>query len=353
MILLCTNIYALNNNELKEGSAQSKKIIESFKKQSDNSKENSSITKAMLEANKQNEKNGAKFKESETYKILNNSKAATREEIEKLVNVDVSTNVILETAKLMGNDKISNAVNKMHQENIENNSIENQKDNFTIFYFISRATNLDAVEEFLLLFEKLKKHNENIVARIIFNGYPSFIDNKQSGKIQTSEWFKRQSVDTEYGNFVLDEEAKWTYTLNANLNYEDFKNNQTIRDSVKFQGNNQYTVHVDLKRENEKFGVFVKNNPKGIYEYIKTVDKRTSIKPKSLKIHVHPWAFDYFKLKEVPAYALSYCKKDFRFKGCEHKYLAKGEISLTKFFEIVGDEKEYYKRFYFDLIGAE
>ena len=67
----------------------------------------------------------------------------------------------------------------------------------------------------------------------------------------------------------------------------------------------------------------------------------------------HPWAYDYFKLDRVPAYALSYCKKDFRFKTCEHKFLAKGEISLTNFFEIVSDENLEYKKYFQKLIEAK
>jgi len=67
----------------------------------------------------------------------------------------------------------------------------------------------------------------------------------------------------------------------------------------------------------------------------------------------HPWAFEYFNLQKVPAYALSYCKKDFRFKTCKHKYLVRGELSLRNFFEIVSDEEPSYKKYYFKLIEAK
>lgn len=73
----------------------------------------------------------------------------------------------------------------------------------------------------------------------------------------------------------------------------------------------------------------------------------------SVDITFHPWAYDYFKLDRVPAYALSYCKKDFRFKTCQHKFLAKGEISLTNFFEIVSDENFDYKKYFQKLIEAK
>lgn len=76
-------------------------------------------------------------------------------------------------------------------------------------------------------------------------------------------------------------------------------------------------------------------------------------KIKKLEVTFHPWAFEYFNLEKVPAYAISYCKEDFRFKTCEHKYLVRGELSLTNFFEIVSDEDENYKKYYQKLIEAK
>ncbi len=73
----------------------------------------------------------------------------------------------------------------------------------------------------------------------------------------------------------------------------------------------------------------------------------------NIDITFHPWAFEYFDLDRVPAYALSYCKKDFRFKTCEHKFIAKGEISLMNFFEIVSDENNEYKKYFQKLIEAK
>lgn len=73
----------------------------------------------------------------------------------------------------------------------------------------------------------------------------------------------------------------------------------------------------------------------------------------NIEMTFHPWAFEYFKLDKVPAYALSYCKKDFRFKTCEHKFITKGEISLVNFFEIVSDENNEYKKYFQKLIEAK
>jgi len=74
---------------------------------------------------------------------------------------------------------------------------------------------------------------------------------------------------------------------------------------------------------------------------------------KKIEYTFHPWAFKYFELEKVPAYAMSYCKPDFRFKTCEHKYLVRGELSLTNFFEYVSDDNEDYKKYFFKLIEAK
>lgn len=85
----------------------------------------------------------------------------------------------------------------------------------------------------------------------------------------------------------------------------------------------------------------------------KYVQKLQSMGIEGIDVTFHPWAFDYFKLDRVPAFALSYCKKDFRFKTCEHKFLTRGEISLTNFFEIISDEDIEYKKYFQKLIEAK
>lgn len=72
-----------------------------------------------------------------------------------------------------------------------------------------------------------------------------------------------------------------------------------------------------------------------------------------IELGFNPWAFEHFDLKQVPAYALSYCEKEYKFKTCEHKYLVRGEMSLVTFFEMVSDKEEMYKKHYFKLIEAK
>jgi hypothetical protein len=55
----------------------------------------------------------------------------------------------------------------------------------------------------------------------------------------------------------------------------------------------------------------------------------------------------------VPAFALSYCDKEYKFKTCNHRFLARGEMSLLNFFELVSDQKNEYKKYYQKLIEAK
>lgn len=74
---------------------------------------------------------------------------------------------------------------------------------------------------------------------------------------------------------------------------------------------------------------------------------------KKINVSFNPWAYEYFKLDKVPAYALSYCEEDYRFKTCNHRFLMRGETSLTYFFELVSDNKNEYKKYYQKLIEAK
>jgi len=86
---------------------------------------------------------------------------------------------------------------------------------------------------------------------------------------------------------------------------------------------------------------------------VKNIQEKEKIKNIDFyPIHFH--SFKKFQLEEVPAYALSICNNEqFRFSDCEHKYLIKGDISLTSFFEKIKEYgKEYEEYYYFLLEGT-
>lgn len=92
----------------------------------------------------------------------------------------------------------------------------------------------------------------------------------------------------------------------------------------------------------------------GMANWLKTNKNDNGLKSSpNIKYQFHPWAFEYFDIKRVPAFALSSCKKDFRFKTCDNKYLIKGNISFLNFIETLSDNNKDYKKMYFDLVETE
>lgn len=85
-------------------------------------------------------------------------------------------------------------------------------------------------------------------------------------------------------------------------------------------------------------------------EYVKSLQ---TIGIEGITVGFSPWAYEHFKLQKVPAFALSYCDKEYKFKTCNHRFLARGEMSLLNFFELVSDQKNEYKKYYQKLIEAK
>lgn len=73
----------------------------------------------------------------------------------------------------------------------------------------------------------------------------------------------------------------------------------------------------------------------------------------NVKYQFNPFAFKHFSLEKVPAFAISSCKKRFKFKTCEHKYLVKGNISFQNFLEILKENNPSYKQMFFDLVEVK
>lgn len=74
-------------------------------------------------------------------------------------------------------------------------------------------------------------------------------------------------------------------------------------------------------------------------------------------IKIHPYIYKYFDLNAVPAYIFNRCniKDDFRFKKCKNDeaILAKGDISLVDFFNILSDNDKKYLKYYNQMIKAD
>lgn len=74
-------------------------------------------------------------------------------------------------------------------------------------------------------------------------------------------------------------------------------------------------------------------------------------------IKVHPYIYKYFNLKMVPAYIFTRCDigNKFRFKKCRSNeaILAKGDMSLVDFFNVLSDKDKRYLKYYNQMIKAE
>jgi len=97
----------------------------------------------------------------------------------------------------------------------------------------------------------------------------------------------------------------------------------------------------------------VNDNFDGSYLWMKSLVEdglRGTIKIKPIAFN----AFDFFNIREVPAFGLAYCNNsDYRFKECSKEYLVKGDIGLTAFMEIVAKENKDYQKYYQALISPE
>ncbi|MGB0989271.1 MAG: VCBS domain-containing protein [Halarcobacter sp.] len=296
------------------------------------------------------------FKNSDTFKQLSNGATTTVSEKyidDTTINVDFSN--AIESAKLFGDEVINSKLDAIQNEHEEYMHVYNQDDYFTIFYFISKSMRLSVVENFLYKFEKLREKRPNIEARLMFAGYPKFLSDRKRGVISTRDTLVKKSFDTAYGSFNLREDGNWNYVLNEKTKALPLKNKQIVIDSIKFHNagkNKEYLIDIKITKEEDRIGIVIDDSPDGIIEYMKVIQERVKINHDGIFFHVNPWAFDTFKLKQVPAYAISKCKKPYAFKSCDNKYLVKGELDLVATFEIIGDENEKYKPIYFDLIEA-
>lgn len=77
----------------------------------------------------------------------------------------------------------------------------------------------------------------------------------------------------------------------------------------------------------------------------------------TFSIKIHPYIYKYFDLKMVPAYIFSRCNlgDNFRFKKCKSSeaILAKGDMSLVDFFNILSENDKKYLKYYNQMIEAE
>jgi hypothetical protein len=139
------------------------------------------------------------------------------------------------------------------------------------------------------------------------------------------------------------------------------KKNQTIfffvSSDMRIEAFKGFVEHINkLRRKGHTvvgrviFRGWINDKTDGIPNWLKQMQKDGLKNSEFVKYQFHPWAFRYFELKKVPAYELSSCNEDFKFRTCENKYLIKGDINLIEFYRILSEENKEYLKTYRDLI---
>ena len=228
-----------------------------------------------------------------------------------------------------------------YKEGIE--YLEN-KENITLFYFISQDTNEESIRNFMVQIDVLHSHNENIIGRIMLNNYPDNYKDSYQGDLKKT--VIPLSKESGKGYLELNENGKYTYKVKSldgmsiGEKYQDIFSYENID---KTKGTIKINLRVNKESELKVLGETIVDS---MVPYLRNLRSK-KIGSKNVKIHVHPWAFDTLELKKVPAYVLGYCDvNDFKFRECENKFVAKGNITLEYFMSLVSERDKDYTKLY-------
>jgi len=280
--------------------------------------------------------------------IVKNQVLSKKEELYQEFNTFINALELFEDGSLFKEYIVSQYSNALDEITLQEN-----KQGFTLFYFVSESIKDASIDEFSKYVDKLHRFYPEINAYIIFNGYPAHYETSKTS-IEKSPYkqFLPNVQSGKYGDLEINENGEWTYTVRS----ESFNlfNNDELEEILFINDikGNRFQIDLELKRFETSYKVKQEQSPMGMYRYLLKL-KKYGVSSKNVNIKVHPWAFEYFKLHEVPAYALSYCNKDFRFKECRHEFLMKGNTTLPYFFDQISNTDEAYNTYYLKLIEAE
>lgn len=113
-----------------------------------------------------------------------------------------------------------------------------------------------------------------------------------------------------------------------------------------------------FKKHNPSTQFFIVFNGFPKKEFMNRLRKKYKDEYKNIfSIKVHPYIYRYFDLKMVPAYIFNRCNlgDNFRFKKCKNDeaILAKGDMALVDFFNILSENDKKYLKYYNQMIEAE
>lgn len=218
-------------------------------------------------------------------------------------HLDAYKNIFKTSKHLTSNKLIQNSIANSFYTYID--AVTKNK-NINIFFFADSSMGIDSYIRFSKEIEKLRKYNRHITGRILVNGLIISKEDKSKIKNQIQEL-----------KIILKQNKK---------NSPEYNN----------------TLKKIKKLEFKKEGSF-----DSYYRWATSLYKRGV---RGVKIQFHSAAFKEMKLNRVPAYLLSRCEPDFRFKTCKHIALIRGNISLATFYKVLSQEKKEYRGAYQALL---
>lgn len=247
-------------------------------------------------------------------------------------------------------EKFKFAIEQITDENYKKLALDNyneglekiqNNENITIFYFISGDSNHESIRSFMTYIDILNSHNSNIKGKILLNNYPDNFVDTYSDTLNTA--VEETSKNTSKGSIIINENGDYTYKIN---NISGLKSGEKYQESISYnkKTGEQGLITLNLKADdNGQLKIVGKTVVDSMVPYLKKL-KEKNIGSTNVKFHIHPWAFDSLKLKVVPAYLFSKCDSDnFKFRDCENEFIAKGNITLEYFIELISEKDTKYK----------
>lgn len=300
-----------------------------------------------------NNKFSQEFLNSDLFKDINKSELPNKENIKELIsplidkkedknskeiNLEKEYKSFLNTLSLFDEGKyFEDIVNTEYLKRLNEIREKENNNNFTLFLFTSESVPIQSIKNFSKGIDKLRESYPNVIGRVLLQGYPIFYSNQYSGNL--SKKYKIPfKLHSKYGTIKILKDGK--FEINNGYEYDikmQFEEEKTV--SINIEKDVLLNLVVAKSIKNGKYYFKQKQSPNGMARFMQKIinNKATS---KNIKLMVHPWAFKEMNLEDVPVLMYSFCRDDFRFKECENKYVVKGDISLTSFFELVS---QYHK----------
>lgn len=293
--------------------------------------------------------------DNEVQNIISSLPSVPNNDILNEIGMANSKNIVYSKKELLKEEykKFQFAIEQINDDNLKKMAIENfnegmkkleNNEEITIFYFISSESNEQNIRTFMAYIDVLNSHYPNIKGKILLNNYPeNLVDVINKSLNFTVSEFEKESGK---GIIKVDSAGNYSYKVKSINGMTPNDKYQDIFTYKKLDGTTGNII-INLKVDNySTLKVVGETIVDSMVPYLKNLREK-NISSSNVKFHVHPWAFKSLNLNVVPAYVLSYCdNENFRFRDCENKFIAKGNITLDYFMKIIADKNNNYIKYY-------